>query len=103
MKRLTIEEYKNRILEIMLVIDRICRENGFRYSIVYGTLLGAIRHRGFIPWDDDIDIAMTRSTYARLKEYILAHPELGLNFIDISTQPDTIYMCGKVCDAALRS
>ncbi len=100
MKQLTNEEYKSRMLGIMLAIDRICRENGFRYSIVYGTLLGAIRHRGFIPWDDDMDIAMTRSDYGKLRDYVCAHPELGLNFIDISTRPDTIYMCGKVCDAA---
>ena len=84
----------------MLVIDRICRENGIWYSIVYGTLLGAVRHQGFIPWDDDMDIAMPRSDYRRLREYISAHPELGLSFIDISNHPDTIYNGGKICDNA---
>ena len=99
MKQLTSEEYKNLLLETMLKIDRICRDNSFRYSIVYGTLLGAIRHKGFIPWDDDMDIAMTRGEYAKLKAYISAHPELELNVIDINNQKDTIYACGKICDA----
>ena len=99
MKKLTSEEYKSLLLEMMVKIDRICRENGFRYSIVYGTLLGAVRHKGFIPWDDDMDIAMTRGEYAKLKAFILSHPELGLNFIDINSNEDTIYACGKICDA----
>lgn len=99
MKKLTSEEYKNLLLETMLKIDKICRDNDFRYSIVYGTLLGAIRHKGFIPWDDDMDIAMTRGEYAKLKNYIISHPELELNVIDISDHDDTIYACGKICDA----
>ena len=70
MKQLTSEEYKNVLLEAMLKIDRICRENNFWYSIVYGTLLGSVRHQGFIPWDDDMDIAMLRSDYEKLKTYI---------------------------------
>ena len=99
MKQLTSEEYKNLLLEIMLKIDRICRDNDIRYTIIYGTLLGAIRHKGFIPWDDDMDIAMTRGEYAKLKAYISSHPELELNVIDINEQEDTIYACGKICDA----
>ena len=55
-------------LEIMDVIHDICTKNNLKYSIFYGTLLGAIRHGGFIPWDDDIDIAMPRSDYDKLIE-----------------------------------
>lgn len=48
----------------------MCRENGIKYSIAFGTLIGAIRHHGFIPWDDDIDIMMTRDNYEMfLKKY----------------------------------
>lgn len=99
MKQLTSEEYKSRLLEVMRKIDRACRDNGIRYSIIYGTLLGAVRHQGFIPWDDDIDIAMSRSEYNKLRDYISAHPELELNFIDVSNHKDTVYICGKICDA----
>ena len=52
--------------EILDVIDKVCVENGLRYSLGYGTLLGAVRHGGFIPWDDDIDVMMPREDYERL-------------------------------------
>lgn len=54
-------------LEILDEIDRVCTENGLRYSLAYGTLLGAARHGGFVPWDDDIDIMMPREDYERLR------------------------------------
>lgn len=58
------------MLDVMSDIDRYARENGIRYYLAYGTLLGAIRHNGFIPWDDDIDIWMPRPDYDRfVREY----------------------------------
>ena len=52
-----------RILEVLLAVDKVCKEHNLRYYIMAGTMLGAIRHKGFIPWDDDLDIGMPRADY----------------------------------------
>lgn len=54
-------------IEIFDELDRVCRENGLEYFMVGGTLLGAVRHKGFIPWDDDIDVVMFRSDLEKLE------------------------------------
>ena len=100
MRQLSLEEYKQRVLGVLIKIDAICREQGFAYWIFYGTLLGAVRHGGFIPWDDDVDIVMPREDYYKLGKYIQEHPEHGVNYIDVSNRPDTIYYCAKVCDTS---
>ena len=57
-------------LELLAVFQRVCREQGLRYFAAGGTLLGAVRHGGYIPWDDDIDLVMLRADYERfLKEF----------------------------------
>ena len=53
-------------LDLLNEFDKVCRENNLNYFIAYGTLLGAIRHGGFIPWDDDVDLVMPRNDYDRL-------------------------------------
>lgn len=55
-------------LEMLMEIDRICRKNNIKYSIMYGTLLGAVRHGGFIPWDDDCDVVFRRDEYEKFFE-----------------------------------
>ena len=63
----SIKQVQQKILEIMKYIDALCREHGITYYIMGGTALGAVRHGGFIPWDDDLDIFMTPSEYAKFK------------------------------------
>ena len=63
----TVSEMMKRVwaveMEVLQQIHRICKDYGLTYYAHWGTLLGAIRHKGFIPWDDDIDIAMKRKDY----------------------------------------
>lgn len=65
-------------LEVLLVIDEICKKHNLQYYAYFGTLLGAVRHKGFIPWDDDMDIAMKREDYIRF--FIYAKEELPEEF-----------------------
>ena len=64
----TVKDVQNKILDVMKYIDELCRTNDIKYSIMGGTALGAVRHGGFIPWDDDLDIFMTPSEYEKFKE-----------------------------------
>ena len=64
----TLDKVHEVQLELALEVKRICKKQNIKYSIIAGTLLGAVRHKGFIPWDDDLDIGMLRSEYERFIE-----------------------------------
>ena len=57
------DAFKRKQLEILRELDRVCREKDIHYYLAYGSCLGAIRHKGFIPWDDDIDLGIPRADY----------------------------------------
>lgn len=88
MKKIEIEEIKKIQLDILMSVHTFCMNKGIEYLLTGGTAIGAIRHGGYIPWDDDIDIAMTRPNYEKFLEsfnnkdnYLRVFaPELSLNY-----------------------
>lgn len=74
MLHLSIDQVKACELDILIALTDFCDNNGINYFLAYGTLLGAVRHKGFIPWDDDIDIVMLRPDYEQLKSIIKEKP-----------------------------
>ena len=77
MKELSLKEIQSESLRILQSVHEFCIANDIRYSLAYGTLIGAIRHQGFIPWDDDIDIYIPRPDYERFISSFSA-PGLGI-------------------------
>ena len=93
---LSLGEIRQIELQILREIDRFCSSRGIRYSLAFGTLLGAIRHGGYIPWDDDIDIMMTRENYNKFRR---EYSSKDYPFIDILTNNHHPVPLGKVYDA----
>ena len=74
-------EAQQASLSILLEIDRICRAYGIEYMLDSGTLLGAVRHKGFIPWDDDVDIAMTRDNFEKFRAVAMNELKSGMELV----------------------
>ena len=94
MKPLNLKEVQLISLDILTTIHNFCVENSIKYSLMYGTLIGAIRHKGFIPWDDDIDIIMPRPDYERFCKTFHAK---GLTVLSETDTRSYIGFC-RVCD-----
>ena len=104
MKELTTREMQEVSLEILHTIASICEKYHFRYVLIYGTLIGAVRHKGYIPWDDDVDIMMPRPDYDRLLEYlkenIADYPHLKV--FNREECPEYPYMITRISDQRYR-
>ena len=101
MKLLSDKECKDRLLQMLKFLDKVCKDNNIKYSIIGGTAIGALRNKGFLPWDDDIDIILLKDEFDKLKEalineqnedYKILYPGIndtyyftGMKLIDIKT------------------
>ena len=95
MKRMTLEEVHALSLEMLKDIHAFCTKNGIRYFGIYGTLIGAVRHKGFIPWDDDIDLMMPRGDYERFRREYRSD---RFSFISRETSEDVYIAFGRVVE-----
>ena len=87
-----------RMLDILIEVDKICKKHDIRYWLSSGTLIGAMRHNGFIPWDDDLDIEMMHSDYLRLMEVLPSELPEWLALQNDETDPNYFFFYAKVRD-----
>lgn len=97
-KSINLKPVWNAILEIYGEVAKICDRHGLRYYVTDGTLIGVIRHKGFIPWDDDFDMSMPREDYEKFIEYAQNELPPYLKFVNWKNTPEFGYLFGKVQD-----
>ena len=85
-----------RMLDILKAVDTIFRRNNIHYWADAGTLLGTVRHKGFIPWDDDVDICVPGDEYSRAKEALIRELPPEYVYVDSQTDPNYFDACGRV-------
>ena len=98
MKALTTEECQKGEYDILNKVDSICKQLNLRYYLVYGTLIGAVRHHGFIPWDDDLDIMMPRRDYKILLDYFEKHSVELYPLKSVFAWPKYEYAMARITD-----
>ena len=95
MKEMTLKEQQNFFLDIMKDVHKFCVENNIKYSLYGGSMIGAIRHKGYIPWDDDVDIIMPRADYNR---FCAIYKSDKFEVIDTTTDESCLLAFARVCD-----
>lgn len=93
---------QNRLLNILSEFDRICRKNGIRYWLDSGTILGAVRHGGFIPWDDDIDVCILKKDYRKLKKAMQKELPENFSFYDMDSKDYFARRYPKIVDESVQ-
>ena len=84
-----LRQFQICLLEIIKVFTNICETHNFRYFMIGGTMLGAVRHKGFIPWDDDVDIGMPRPDYENFLQMVSDELPEGYEFLNY--KQDALY------------
>lgn len=95
MKELTLKELQNESLNILKNVHRFCVEHDITYTVSYGTMIGAVRHKGFIPWDDDVDIFMSRPDYDR---FCSTYSDDRYVLVNKDKRSDCLIAFSRVCD-----
>ncbi len=100
MQELTLKEIQQSSYQILKKIKEVCDKNNITYFLDYGTLIGAIRHNGFIPWDDDIDISLPRKEYEKFIEICIKNPSSIAPFelLHYKTNKKYIYPIARIND-----
>ncbi len=100
MKELSLREIQMAEFGVLQKLSELCKQLDLRYYLFYGTLLGAVRHQGFIPWDDDVDVAMPRPDYEKLLAYCDEHEAALAPFRLMHCRKDKeyIYPISRLCD-----
>ena len=96
MKQISLEEERALMVDLLVAVKEFCAENHITFFLDSGTLLGAIRHKGFIPWDDDMDICMPRPDYDRFTKLVREKPIKG--YITVMTPEEGLFPFSKVVD-----
>ena len=97
-KRISAQDVKDIEINLLDYIDSICKKHHIEYFLGYGTLLGAIRHKGFIPWDDDIDICMKRKDYEKFISVFSIEKDEPYKLLHSSMDKTYFYEFAKVVD-----
>ena len=96
LKQIDITEQRRIMLNMLIEVDRFCKKNGIKFYLDSGTLLGALRHKGYIPWDDDMDICMPRPDYDKFIN--LVKKERINGYISVLTPEQTLFPFSKIID-----
>ena len=98
MREINANELKSIQLDILRYVADFCDANGIKYWLDSGTLIGAVRHGGYIPWDDDIDLGMLREDYTRFTDLFNSSADARYRLFSVQNDPKSPYAFGKVAD-----
>ena len=94
-----LKELQLRLFGILSFFDELCQKLGLKYYLAYGSLLGGVRHKGFIPWDDDVDVWMPRKDFDKLYEYLTKEKPSERYFLNVGKYKAE---CDRACKFQMR-
>lgn len=100
MEKIDIKEQKKILVDMLKYIDNVCRNNKIEYSLIGGSLIGAIRHKGMIPWDDDVDIVLTHDNYNKLIKVLKENNDNRYKLLDNQSCKNYYFPFPKLVDSS---